>query len=350
MSGASAIQVQAITKSFGSTRVLGGVDLEVSGGEIIALLGPSGCGKTTLLRLLAGLERPDEGRVALDGAVVAEGGTFVAPERRGVGLVFQDYALFPQRTVGDNVAFGLRRLPKSERPARVAAVLERVDMTGYGDRYPHELSGGQQQRVALARALAPKPGVLLLDEPFSNLDAGLRRRLRMQLGALLRDLGITTVFVTHDQDEALGLADRVAVMVGGVIAQVGPPGEVYERPMSEAVARVVGEVNLIAGSARGGTVTTALGTFQGAGPEGAVEVLFRPEHLGVCAPGEEGARAIVSAREYLGREAHLLVDCGESRDLAVRCEAAAEIAAGDTIAVCSRTSSPLVWFAAGRVE
>lgn len=317
-----AISVSGVSKSFGTTSVLRDVNLQAAAGEVIALLGPSGCGKTTLLRLLAGLERPDTGEISLGGAVVAapQQKTFVPPERRGVGLVFQDYALFPQRSVADNLNFGLRGMSKADRAMRVTEVLKRVDLAGYGQRYPHELSGGQQQRVALARALAPKPRVLLLDEPFSNLDAALRRRLRLEMGRLLKTLDVTTVFVTHDQDEALSLASRVAVMNGGQIAQVGTAQEVYGRPATAAVAQAVGEANLLAGVATDGWVETALGRFPGRGPDGAVQVLVRPEQLLLVekretakrsdgtAPQADTVGAIVRACEYLGRERHVLLE------------------------------------------
>jgi len=340
-----AIDVGDVTKAFGKTKVLKGVGLSVALGEIVALLGPSGCGKTTLLRLLAGLERPDSGRIALGGQVVADGRRlFVAPEKRGVGLVFQDYALFPQRTVGENVAFGLRKSPRAARPSRVAEVLARVDLAGYEARYPHELSGGQQQRVALARALAPSPSVLLLDEPFSNLDAALRRRLRLELGTLLRELRITTVFVTHDQDEALSLADRVAVMAGGLIAQVGSPREVYQRPATEAVAHAVGEVNIVEGHGSAGSVDTLLGTLQGTGPDGPVRVVLRPEDLGLVDESSEGgAVAEVRAVEYLGREAHALVAIGDLT-LSLRCEREAPPSVGAAVRVCVRPTCEPNWF------
>jgi thiamine transport system ATP-binding protein len=216
--------------------------LHVGAGEVVALLGPSGCGKTTVLRCVAGLERPTTGRVLLDGEDVTDR----APHQRGVGLMFQDFALFPHRTVGENVAFGLRMLrrPAAARRTRVAEVLELVGLPGWDDRAVGSLSGGEQQRVALARALAPSPGVLLLDEPLGALDRSLRDRLVPEMGALFRRLGTTVVHVTHDQSEALGMADRVVVMEEGRIAQVGAPAEVWRRPGSPSVARFLGFSNV----------------------------------------------------------------------------------------------------------
>jgi len=340
-----AVAVEGIFKAYGRTRVLEGVDLRVADREIVALLGPSGCGKTTLLRLLAGLDRPDVGSILLAGSPVAGGGVWVPPERRGVGLVFQDYALFPHRTVAENVAFGLRHLAKPDRPARVAEVLAQVDLVGYGARFPHELSGGQQQRVALARALAPRPRVLLMDEPFSNLDATLRRRLRVELRALLRELGISTVFVTHDQDEALSLADRVAVMAGGRIAQLGDPRALYQRPETVAVARAVGDANVLPGEAAGGRVRCALGELPGQGPDGAVQVILRPEQVGLAPGGHPtgGTAGRLIARDYVGRESHVLVAVdGLAEPLAVRCAPGDE--PGDLVEVYVRGA---VWWIQG---
>ncbi len=265
---AAVAEVRGATKAFGQARVLHGVDLDVGEGEIVALLGPGP-------------------------------GAWIPPERRGVGLVFQDFALFPHLSVADNVGFGLPRRPAAPRRARIASVLTEVGLGELGARYPHELSGGQQQRVALARALAPSPRVLLMDEPFASLDAALRRRLRVELGALLRGVGVATLFVTHDQDEALSLADRVAVMSGGRLAQVGPPRELYDAPATVAVARAVGEANVLPGVAKGGRVRCALGLLAGRGPDGDVLVVVRPEALTL---GGEGVAAQVIARDYVGRE------------------------------------------------
>ena len=236
------LALQDVTKRFRGVVAAEGVSFSVEPGEVAVLLGPSGSGKTTLLRLIAGLERPDRGTIALNGDVVAdpERGVWVPPERRRVGFVFQDYALFPHMTALQNIAFALPHLPRRERSARAAAMLERVGIAHLARRYPHELSGGEQQRVALARALAPHPRVLLLDEPFSNLDRGLRVRLRTELKALLGSLGITAVFVTHDQEEAFELGDRLVILNRGRIEQIGTPEELLRGPQTPFVAEFFG--------------------------------------------------------------------------------------------------------------
>jgi iron(III) transport system ATP-binding protein len=317
------VSIRGVHKRFDEVKVLGGIDLDLDEGEVVALLGPSGCGKTTLLRILAGLEEPDAGEVHLGGVQVAGASASVPPEQRRVGLVFQDYALFPHLTVEQNVGFGLRRLEAGERRARVQRALERVDVTALAGRYPHELSGGQQQRVALARALAPSPRLLLLDEPFSNLDASLRRRLRVELRELLGQLGVGAIFVTHDQDEALSLAARVAVMDRGAIVQIGAPRELYRRPATVAVARAVGPTNVLPGRASGGVVHCALGDLPGEGPDGEVFVIVRPESLVL---GAEGVPARIVGRDYVGREeiAFALVD-DDAEPLACCVDGAAEL-------------------------
>ncbi|MFB6096950.1 MAG: ABC transporter ATP-binding protein [Haloferacaceae archaeon] len=240
------VALEGLTRRYGETTALAGIDLTVADGEFFTLVGPSGCGKTTTLRLIAGFEAPSAGSVAIDGEPMAG----VAPERRGVGVVFQNYALFPNMSVGENVAYGLRFADPPagvSREERVADLLELVDLGGMQGRDPDALSGGQQQRVALARALAPGPRLLLLDEPMSALDAQLRERLRVQVREIQRELGITTVYVTHDQEEALSVSDRVAVMRDGRVEQVGTPREVYDRPATRFAAEFVGDNNLFTG-------------------------------------------------------------------------------------------------------
>jgi iron(III) transport system ATP-binding protein len=297
----AAITLEAIAKSFGATHAVRGASLEVEHGELMAVLGPSGCGKTTLLRLIAGFEAPDGGYVQVGGETVAGTGVFVPPEKRRVGMVFQDYALFPHLTVEANIAFGLSRRPREERRGLTRRTLELVGLQHKAGRHPHELSGGERQRVALARALAPEPEVVLLDEPFSSLDATLRADLRREVELILRDAEATALLVTHDQEEALSLADRLAVMREGRIVQVGAPEEVYGRPASRWAAQFVGEVNVLAGVARGGGVETELGRFDLRAPAtGTVHVAVRPEQLELSA-GHDGNAEVVS-REFRGHD------------------------------------------------
>ena len=284
---------------FSPTVTIGPVSLGIERGEILALLGPSGSGKTTLLRLLAGFEQPDTGRVAIEGEDV----TVMPPARRRVGMVFQHYALFPHLDVGDNVAFGIEGKGEGgrEKGDVVAQALALVDLTGFERRKVQELSGGQQQRVALARALAPAPRVLLLDEPLSNLDPSLRERTRRELRQLVKRVGITAVFVTHEQDEAFDLGDRIAVLNAGQLEQVGTPEDLYERPASLFVGTFVGRANVLRGAA-----ARALGV-----PDGQV-VLVRPEQPRFGA-SDSGLSGVVTERRYTGAAAFYLVttDAGD---------------------------------------
>jgi iron(III) transport system ATP-binding protein len=291
-----------ISKRFGAQAQLAVDDLSlaVRESELLVLLGPSGCGKTTTLRMIAGFERPQTGSIALGADVVASERAWVPPERRGIGIVFQDYALFPHLSVAQNIAFGMLRLGRAERKQRVATALDAVDLAPYADRYPHELSGGQQQRVAIARALAPQPRVLLLDEPFSNLDPELRTSLRYEVRAIVQRVGITTVLVTHDQSEAFAMADRIAVMHEGHVHQVDTPERLYRQPHSRFVAGFVGRAQWILGDVHGAHVETELGMFPNGSNSNAatVDVLLRPEELQL-APDARG-RARVVGREFGG--------------------------------------------------
>jgi iron(III) transport system ATP-binding protein len=280
----SRLDVSGLWKSYGQAPVLRGVELGVPAGSLTAVLGLSGCGKTTLLRVIAGFERAQRGSVKLAGVTLDDGHTFIAPERRSVGYVPQEGALFPHLTVEGNVGFGLSR--GERRGATVRELLEMVGIADLAKRMPHELSGGEQQRVALARALARKPQALLLDEPFSSLDASLRTRVREDVHALLRAQGVTTVLVTHDQEEALSLADSVAVLRDGMIVQQGPPSDLYERPIDERLARFLGAVNVIDADFRDGSARTLLGALPlraapGTPSAGAGVVMVRPEQLDV---------------------------------------------------------------------
>jgi len=294
------VTVKNLTKSFGALRAVDNVSLKVERGELFFLLGPSGCGKTTLLRVLAGFYAPDAGRVFFDDREVTE----VPPHRRNTGMVFQNYALWPHMSVRENIAFGLEmhHVPAAERRERVERALEIVQMHDYADRSPNQLSGGQQQRVALARALVLEPDVVLMDEPLSNLDAKLRLELRDQIRRIHDHLGLTMIYVTHDQSEALSMADRLAVMNAGRIEQVGTPREIYNRPLSRFVADFIGEANLLPGrvveAGEEVVVETAAGRLRataacaGAAPGGEVVCIIRPERLDVLGPGDRRANVL----------------------------------------------------------
>ncbi len=308
----TSLSVERLHKGYGTQPVLTGVDLEVPAGSLTALLGPSGSGKTTLLRVVAGFERVDAGQVAIGGRVVDDGAHYVAPEDRNIGYVPQEGALFPHLSVGRNVAFGL---PKSVRRSGVVGdLLELVGLRGWGSRYPHQLSGGQQQRVALARALAINPSLVLLDEPFSSLDASLRASVREDVRAVLRSKGTTALLVTHDQDEALSWADHVAVIRDGVIGQVDTPHDLYLHPRDLGVARFLGEANLVAGTVEGRAVRTGLGLLElegdpGLPPARAVTVLVRPEQLVLSsAETPSPVRGVVREYQYFGHDAVVRVE------------------------------------------
>jgi iron(III) transport system ATP-binding protein len=312
------VRLEGVEKRFGETVAVAGVDLDLAEGEIVAVLGPSGCGKTTLLRLIAGFERPDAGTVTVGGEAVAGHRAWVAPERRRIGMVFQDYALFPHLRVNGNVAFGLSRRSAGEREQRTGRTLELVGLADKGDRYPHELSGGERQRVALARALAPEPEVVLLDEPFSSLDATLRADLRRDVEEILRTANATALLVTHDQEEALSLADRVAVMRDGRIRQQGTPEEVYGRPADHWVTAFLGDAEVLPGIAAGGAVECELGRFPiPAELEGEVDVVIRPESVALAqgrAPrGDRSYEGVVVAREYYGHDQLVVVELPSGR-------------------------------------
>ena len=321
------LQIERIEKRFDAVEVLRGVSIDVPAGSMCALLGPSGSGKTTLLRVIAGLELANGGRITLDGRVLTGDAVFVRPEKRRIGLVFQDWALFPHLTVAQNVAFGLDRGDTPKR--RVGEVLDMVGLDGFADRSPGTLSGGQQQRVALARALAPKPEVLLLDEPFSNLDVSLRVRVRNEVHTLLTEAGVTSVFVTHDQQEAFVLGDQVVVMRDGLVEQACAATELYERPVNGWVAAFVGEANLIDATADGSVVATPFGPVSLHQPvRGAVEVLVRPEHLHIAA----GHEAVVEFVEYYGHDTVVVARLTNGRSIRVRATSTT-VRVGDPIAI-----------------
>jgi iron(III) transport system ATP-binding protein len=314
-------------------------------GTVVALLGPSGCGKTTLLRCIAGLERVDAGEVWLAHRLVSSPSTHLPPERRRVGMVFQDWALFPHFTVEQNVAYGLRR--GERKGGRVAQALAMVGLEGLGQRRPGSLSGGQQQRVALARALAPRPGVLLLDEPFSNLDTTLRVQVRSEVHQLLAELGVTTIFVTHDQEEAFVLGNEVAVMHGGRVVQHAAPADLYARPATPWVAGFIGDANLVAGRAIGQQAVTPVGEVPlERSMHGAVQVLLRPEELRLePANGSEQPTGTVELREYYGHDTVYLVHADRADTMRVRAGSVPRFSRGDRVTL-SYVGPPAVAFPA----
>ena len=286
-----------------------GVSFSIEPGEIFALLGPSGSGKTSTLRVIAGFERPTSGRIVLDGRTIEGDGAFVAPEHRNVGFVFQDFALFPHLSVLDNVTFGLNDLPKAERRQRALEILERAQLVEHAGRLPRQLSGGQQQRVALARAMAPRPHVILMDEPFSSLDPELREDARRKIHRVFREHGMSAVFVTHDQGEALGFADRIAVMRDGRIEQAGTPEELYNRPATRFVAAFIGGANIVAGTGRGDSVQTPIGRVPiDRDAEGDVMIALRPEHLELLPPSHGEPSGRIVSRAFRGHDLTLRVE------------------------------------------
>ncbi len=329
VSGAGRVELVGIHHSYDESgdpgsEVLTDVSLDITAGRSLALLGPSGCGKTTLLRSIAGLERPRAGTVSIDDVCVSGGTNWVPTERRRVGMVFQDWALFPHLSVAKNVAYGIGR---QDREARVAESLHLVGLDGLGERMPATLSGGQQQRVALARALAPRPKVLLLDEPFSNLDTNLRSSVRSEVRDLLLTVGITAVFVTHDQEEAFILGDDVAVMNEGRIVQIGTPQQLYARPATRWVAEFIGEASLVAAEARGRSASTALGDLPlEDDATGEVDVVLRPEELAIV----EGDMAMVQLVEFYGHDAMVHVDVG-GQNVRVRTVPQPKVKRGDRV-------------------
>ena len=323
-----AIEVKGVEKRFGRQPVLRGVDLRVRGGAVVALLGPSGCGKTTLLRTIAGLERADGGTITIGGRPMVAPGLDVPPEKRRVGMVFQDWALFPHLDVAGNVGYGLPR--KERTPTRIEAALELVGLGGMGRRQPGTLSGGQQQRVALARAIAPEPSVLLLDEPFSNLDTALRVQVRTEIHRLLAELGVTSVFVTHDQEEAFVLGDEVAVMLDGEIVQQATPADLYAAPATPWVARFVGDANLLPAVVANGRATTPLGEVPlVAAGAGRSTVLLRPEDLRLT----PGGPATVELTEFYGHDTVYLVRTGPGATVRVRLAGSPRHERGDAVTV-----------------
>lgn len=326
------VEVDGLHKAFGARQVLRGVYLDVAAGAITAVLGPSGCGKTTLLRIIAGFEQTDAGTVTVAGQPMVGPGRDVPAHRRRIGLMPQEGALFPHLSVAGNIAFGLPRAAKPD--AAVRHWLQVIGLDALADARPHELSGGEQQRVALARALAAEPTVVLLDEPFAALDAGLRQRVREDIAAILRATKTSAILVTHDQAEALSLADSVALLIDGVVAQNGPPVDVYQRPASLTAARFVGETVELAGEASGGTIRTVLGPLPSAVPvpDGTVVAVLRPEQLRLDAAHGHTAATVTSHRFY-GVDSVVRVALPDGTSARLRCPGDVPVAVGQSVTV-----------------
>lgn len=336
------LHLEDVGKQFpqNQTPAVQAVNLDLHEGDILGLLGPSGCGKTTLLRMIAGFEQPDTGTITLAGREVAGLDYWIPPEQRDVGMVFQDYALFPHLTVAKNIAFGLKNSKKKSSLGmnrRVAEVLELVGLSGYEKRYPHEISGGQQQRVALARALAPHPALVLLDEPLSNLDVQVRLRLRQELRDILKVAGTTAIFVTHDQEEALAISDWLAVMRDGHLEQFGTPETIYRQPASRFVAEFVTQANFIPAKRRGDFWETELGCFainpylvDAVNPDwdklDRVELMVRQEDF-ILKP-DDNAPVVIRDRQFLGRENHYSLQVPSGRELIARTSATTALPVG----------------------
>jgi iron(III) transport system ATP-binding protein len=349
----SALRIVDLSMSYGSVRVFDGINLLVPDGTLLALLGPSGCGKSTMLQLIAGFERPSAGEIWAGDQCMSSPATMVPTERRGISMVFQNYAVWPHMTVEENVAFGLRiqRLPQPEMSRKLARALQMVRLDALRDRYPAELSGGQQQRVALARALAVEPKILALDEPLSNLDAHLREEMRFEIRRVHDQLGITTLYVTHDQSEALVTADQIAVMQSGVLMQVGTPQDLFERPANSFVARFIGNSNVVAGTLEGpGRVRIGPHSLpgidrSGAAPGAAVSFCIRPTQILVDQATDEASsllRGTVMRSAYLGEARDLLIEVENFAPIRASVPAAREFSAGQQVTLHLPVESCLI--------
>jgi putative spermidine/putrescine transport system ATP-binding protein len=340
------LRLQALTKRFAAATAVDAVSLDIRPAEFFALLGPSGCGKTTTLRLIAGFEVPDAGHIIVAGRDL----THAPVHQRGMGMIFQSYALFPHRTVAENVAFGLRmrRVNQHEIEERVRAALAQVALKGFEHRMPGELSGGQQQRVALARAIVIRPAVLLCDEPLGALDRKLRQQLQFELKQLQKEIGVTLLFVTHDQEEALAMSDRIAVMQAGRIVQVGTPEEIYERPRTRFVADFIGEINLIAGQWRGDALVADGKALPAPGPQGRVGegwLAIRAERVALTKPEEGVFVGRVAAVQYLGAQTLYRVSTAAGKALSVKEARSGErppTAVGDLVGLAWRAEDAVV--------
>ena len=342
------VQCEGVTKCFGDHSAVQNVSFVLEPGEVLSVLGPSGSGKTTLLRLIAGFEVPDAGEIRIDGTLVSGSSVRVPADRRNVGLVFQEFALFPHLTVAQNVCFGLQRLASPERRRRSAEVIELVKLGGLENRYPHELSGGQQQRVALARTLAPRPVAVLLDEPFSNLDADMRRQMRQEMECILRDHGIATVFVTHDREEAFAMADRIGVMNEGYLEQIDTPDAIYRSPATPSVAQLAGTCDFLSGEIRDGVAVTEIGeipwvTTNGPIPDGTrVNLMVHPTDFAIMSDSQ--GRAVVLSREFRGDETILVIRLDSGATLRCRQSSDSDLAPGTRATLVPKHTAPLPAF------
>jgi len=344
------VRCSGVTKRHGGVLAVDDVGFELMPGEILSILGPSGCGKTSLLRLIAGFDDVDGGEVYISGKVASSKSNHLAPDRRNVGMVFQEYALFPHMTVAQNVSFGLKGMPKPERERRLVEVMDLVQLVGLEGRYPHELSGGQQQRVALARTLAPRPVVALLDEPFSNLDTGMRREMRGEVERIVRSSNIATVFVTHDRDEAFAMADRVGIMRNGRLEQIDTPDNIYRTPVSAFVARFCRTCDFLKGKATNGFVVTEIGDLPFSSGAGAIEegsdvsLMVQPDDFRVIK--DPMGASVIEARDFRGGENMLVVRMPSGAKLNCRQPFQSKLAPGDRVTLIPASNSPMRAFRA----
>lgn len=342
------IECTGATKRFGDVLAVDDVSLQLMPGEIMSILGPSGCGKTSLLRLIAGFETLDHGEIAIRSSTVSSTAHHLPPERRNIGMVFQEYALFPHMTVAQNVAFGLRRMSSTDRHNRTDEALSIAQLTGLEGRYPHELSGGQQQRVALARTIAPQPIAVLLDEPFSNLDAGLRSTVRLDVVSILRSKRIAAIFVTHDREESFAIADRIGVMSNGRLEQVDTPHALYRTPANLRIARLIGDCDFLSGIAHTGTAETCIGSLpymcaNSPIADGAdVTIMVRPDDMSIQA--DAVGTCTVTSAEFRGSETMLVVHTPAGASLRCRQPGYSSLAVGAKVNLTPATPEPFLAF------